>query len=88
MKKYAIFAISFILLFTLFFGAFEVLSGMILTSMYTPNVGGAWSSVANLPQEIIVQSSQNPFILTSIIAFFAATIAYFVPTKVLNKTSN
>lgn len=88
MKKYAVFAISFILLFTLFLGVFEVLSGMILTSMYTPNVEEAWSSVANLPQEIIVQSSQSPFLLTLIVAFFSATIAYFVPRKVLNKTSN
>ena len=88
MKKYIVFAVSFILLFSVFFGLSQVLAGMLLTSMYTPDVGEAWSMSANLPQEIVIQSSQSPFILTIIVAFLFATIAYFIPRKFFNKTSN
>lgn len=87
-KKYIIFAVSFILLFSVFFGLSQILAGMFLTSIYTPDVGEAWSMSANLPQEIIIQSSQNPFILTLIVAFLSATIAYFIPRKFLSKTRN
>lgn len=83
MKKYAIFAISFILLFTLF----QVLSGMLLTFTYTPDIEEAWNMSANLPQETMIKSSHNPFLLTLFIAFLSASIAYFIPKKIAN-TSN
>lgn len=82
MKKYIIFAISFILLFSLF----QVLSGMILTFMYTPDITEAWNTSANLPQEVDIGSNSN-FLLTLFIAFLSATIAYFIPKKI-TKSSN
>lgn len=88
MKKYVIFAVSFILLFTLFFGLSQIIAGMLLTTVYTPDVEEVWSMSASLPQEIAIQSSQSPFILTLIVAFISATIAYFIPRKFFNKTNN
>jgi len=77
MKKYNIFAISFILLFLLF----QVLSGMLLTFTYTPDVDDAWNMSANLSQEVIIKSSQSSFLLLLFIAFLSATIAYFISKK-------
>lgn len=82
MKKYMIFAISFIFLFSLF----QVLSGMLLTYLYTPSVEEALDSGANLPQEVVMNSSHNSFLLTLLIAFLSATIAYLIPSKIPNKT--
>ncbi|HLR68231.1 hypothetical protein [Virgibacillus alimentarius] len=77
MKRYFIFAISFILLFLLF----QVLSGMLLTFTYTPDVDDAWNMSANLSQEVIIKSSQSSFLLLLFIAFLSATIAYFISKK-------
>jgi quinol-cytochrome oxidoreductase complex cytochrome b subunit len=73
MKKHIIFAISFILLFS----SFQVLSGIILTLTYTPDIAEAWNMSGNLPQEIVIKGSHNPFLLTLFLAFISATIAYF-----------
>lgn len=77
MKKYIIFAISFILLFVLF----QILSGLVLTYAYTPDIEEAWKMSADAPQETIIRSSGSSFLLTLLIAFVAATIAYFIPKK-------
>lgn len=77
MKKFVVFAISFIVLFSLF----QILSGWLLTIIYTPNVGEAWYSSANLAKETVIKSS-SPYFLTLLIAFISATIAYFIPKKV------
>ncbi|MFD2043078.1 hypothetical protein ACFSTA_02010 [Ornithinibacillus salinisoli] len=80
MKKYIIFAISFILLFSLF----EILSGMLLTTMYTPDITEAWNTSANLSQEVVIKGGTSNFLLTLFFAFLSATIAYFIPKKIIN----
>lgn len=77
MKKYIIFAISFILLFSLF----QVLSGLVLTLTYTPDMEEAWNMSAGLPQESVIKGSSSPFFLTLLLAFLSATIAYVIPKK-------
>lgn len=84
MKRYFIFAISFILLFTLF----QVLSGVLLTFAYTPDIEGAWNMSANLPQETVIKSSHSSFLVTLLVAFISATIAYYIPKKVTNKNKH
>ncbi|MEC5425756.1 hypothetical protein QGM71_20005 [Virgibacillus sp. C22-A2] len=84
MKKYSIFAISFILLFSIF----QVLSGMLLTFMYTPDITEAWNANGNLSQEVVIKSSNSHFLITLFFAFLSATIAYFIPKKFIrNKNS-
>lgn len=78
MKKYVIFSISFIILFTLF----QILSGLLLTITYTPHFLSA-----NLSNQSSLTSSSSPFLLTLFIAFLSATIAYFIPTKIVNKNN-
>ena len=80
LKKYIIFAISFILLFSIF----QVLSGMFLTLMYTPNVEEAWNMSGSLSKEVVITSSYSSFLPTLLIAFLSATIAYFIPKKITN----
>lgn len=77
MKKYVVFAISFILLLSLF----QVLSGMLLTITYTPDIAEAWNLSANLSEGTVIKSSYSHFLLTLFIAFLSATIAYFIPKK-------
>ena len=88
MKKYIIFAISFILLFSLFQFLFQVLSGTLLTFMYTPDIEGAWNSSANQSQEAVIKSNHSPFSLTLYFAFLSATIAYFIPKKFMKNKGN
>jgi len=80
MKKYIIFAISFLGLFV----AFQLVAGMLLTVTYTPDVNEAWIMSGSLSQETIIATTHNPFLLTLIIAFLSATIAYFIPEKIRN----
>ncbi|MUK90616.1 hypothetical protein GMD78_19855 [Ornithinibacillus sp. L9] len=75
MKKYIIFIISFLILFSLF----QVLSGLFLTYVYTPDIAEAWGMGANLSQEVAIKSSQSPFLFTLFLALLSATIAYFIP---------
>lgn len=83
MKKYVIFAVSFVLLFSLL----QMLSGMVLTYTYTPEIEKAWELSATLPQETVIKGSQHSFLLTFVIAFLSATIAYVIPKKVSNKSN-
>lgn len=77
MKKYLIFAISFILLFLLF----QILSGLFLTIAYTPDIEEAWNMSADAPQKVVIKGSRSPFLITLFIAFLSASIAYFIPKK-------
>ncbi|WP_087973479.1 hypothetical protein [Oceanobacillus rekensis] len=81
MKKYIIFAISFLLLFSLL----QVISGLLLTFMYTPDITEAWNTSANLSQEVVIKSGNNHYLLTLVFAFISATIAYFIPNKIVKK---
>lgn len=76
MKKYLVFAGSFLLLFS----AFQILSGLFITYMYTPDMQGAWSLGAILPEEAVI-SSNGPFFLTFLTAFLCASIAYLIANK-------
>lgn len=72
-KKYIIFSISFVVIYTLIqFG-----SGLFLTLTYTPGMTGT----GNMGTII----SQETFILCT--AFLSASIAYFIPNK-LTKVTN
>lgn len=77
MKKYFIFAISFILLF----GLFQVLAGLIPTLMYTPNISEAWQMGGESSAEGVLYSTGGNTLLIFAVAFLSATIAYFVPKR-------
>ena len=79
MKKYIIFAISFIVLFT----AFQMVSGYFLTLFYTPDITEAWNQAGNLSNSIVIKDS-FPFI-SLFFAFLAATLAYFTPKIFVKK---
>ncbi|WP_026907388.1 hypothetical protein [Paucisalibacillus globulus] len=83
MKKYSIFAISFIVLFSIF----QVLSGVLLTFIYTPSIEDAWNMSSSLPKEVIISSNHSPFLVQLLIAFLSATIAYFIPKKFRSKNN-
>lgn len=79
MKKYLIFTISFLLLFTLL----QISSGLFLTATYTPDFSESLGMSNTLSQEVIfVQSSQIP---TLIIAVLSAISAYFILNKVAKR---
>lgn len=84
MKKFVLFIVSFASLFLLL----QIGSGMIVTSLYTPNLEGAWNTSAMLPQETAVQSSYLTFILTLSIGLLSAASAYFIQKKTFNPTGN
>lgn len=81
MRKYIAFAISFIVLFTVF----QYLSGFVLTKMYNPETNHAWMMSGPIAQETIIKSSSSPFMLTLSLSLLAASISYFVPKKLMNK---
>lgn len=81
MKKYIVFAVSFILLFSLFILSAQVLSGMFLTPTYVPDINEAWNASAVLPQQTEIFSSSNPFSLTLLLALLSSTFAYFISQK-------
>ena len=79
MKRFIVFTISFILLF----GVLQVLSGLLLTLIYTPDISGAWKGASNLPQHIeIVEGPSIPMFL---IGIFSAIVAFFVPKFLVKK---
>ncbi|BDG47434.1 MULTISPECIES: hypothetical protein [Parageobacillus] len=78
MKKYMIFLVSFVLLFSLT----QMLSGILLTATYNPDLSETRNISANLPQEVVFgESSAVP---TLILAVLSATIAYFIPKILKN----
>lgn len=82
-KKYIIFAISFILLFLIF----QIVFGVIITYMYTPDIQETWYTSGGLSQTNVHISSHYSFLPTFLIAFLAATIAYFIPKRMTNPNS-
>ncbi|CAH0346098.1 hypothetical protein BCI9360_02416 [Bacillus sp. CECT 9360] len=72
MKKYFVFIISFILLYTVF----QILSGAIITAFYTPDL---YTITGNLSQEVVLgETSSIPLLVSLLIA----TTAYFLAQKV------
>ena len=79
MKKYFVFIISFILLYTVF----QILSGMILTFLYTPDFSAIDGS--NLSQKVeFGEVTSMPLIVTLLIA----TSAYFLSQKIFKTTKS
>ncbi|MGE8082048.1 hypothetical protein [Peribacillus loiseleuriae] len=78
MKKYLVFIISFILLYTVF----QILSGVMLTAFYTPD----FSAIeGNYSQEVgFGKVSSIPLLVTLLIA----TLAYFLSQKVFRISKN
>lgn len=76
MKKYLVFIVSSIAMFTVF----QVLSGMFLTWIYTPNISSAWSMSTGLSQETVITGS-NSFGLPLLTAALAASVAYVTLVK-------
>lgn len=87
MKKYAVFAGSFIVVFSLFLGLLQIVSGLFLTSKYTPAIDEAWSTSANGTSQVVLEGSQFSFVPMVFLAFIAASVAYLIVMKVNNKTS-
>lgn len=75
MKKYFVFAISFIVLFL----TFQMLAGYFLTLFYTPDITEGWNQAGNLSSSVVIQGGS---VFTSFIfAFLIATAAYFISRK-------
>lgn len=81
MKNYIIFAVSFILLFSILALSLELLSGIFLTSTYVPDLNEAWKTSVGLSQKIGIFRSSRPFLPTLLIALLAGTIAYLISRK-------
>ncbi|MEV9639588.1 hypothetical protein ABZ756_02675 [Mammaliicoccus sciuri] len=81
MKKFFVFTIGFVFLFSLLVFSTELLSGIFLTSRYVPDVSKAWNASASLPQEVEIFSSSSSFSLTLLFALLSATVAYFIAQK-------
>lgn len=80
MKKYIVFATSFIILFTVL----QLFSGYLLTAFYSPDIKSAWHQAADLSNHTVMKGA-SPY-TSLLIAFIAATLAYFAP-KIFVKDS-
>lgn len=88
MKKHITFLVGFILLSSLFLFLIQMLSGVYLTSTYTPNINEAWKASANLSQEVEILSSAGSFLFTLLAISLAAVVAYFVSHKFIKRVYN
>jgi hypothetical protein len=71
LKRYVVFILSFVLLYIVF----QILSGWILTALYTPDLS---SINNNASQEVVFgQTSVIPFFVTLLVA----TLAYLLSQK-------
>ena len=81
MKKYIIFALSFIV----FFVVFQILSGYFLTLFYTPDIMSAWDQAEGSSSNVVIKGGSS--FIPLLIAFLAATIAYFTPRMFIKNNS-
>ncbi len=88
MKKFIVFAVGFVLFFSLLVFLAELLSGILLTTRYVPDVSGTGNASANLPQEVKMFGSGSPFSITLLLAFLSATVAYFIAQKFPRRNLN
>lgn len=88
MKKHIVFLVGFILLSSLLILSFQVLSGIFLTSTYTPDIDEAWKTSANLSQEVEIFSSGSSFLFTLITVSLSAIVAYFISHKFTKRVYN
>lgn len=80
MKKYIIFAFSFIISFLIL----QVIYGYFLSLFYTPDITSAWSQAESLPSNVVLKGSSS-FVPLLFMAILAATIAYFTPKLLMKK---
>ena len=88
MKKHLFFLVSFILLSSLFTLSVQVLSGIYLTSTYTPDIGEAWKASATLPREVEIFSRGSSFLFTLLSVTLSAIVAYFISHKFTKRVYN
>ncbi|WP_158734675.1 hypothetical protein [Alteribacillus sp. YIM 98480] len=74
MKKYLLFIVSFGILYIVF----EIMSGMMLTSMYLSDFS---YREANLNQKVSFGTHSYPFLM----GLLAATLAFFIAQKSFNE---
>lgn len=82
MKKFIVFAVSFLVLFV----AFQVTSGYFMTLFYTPDMEAAWNQSESLSSSVVIKGS--PTFTPILLAMLAATIAYFSPKLFIKNSSN
>ncbi|GEN45450.1 GNAT family protein [Alkalibacillus haloalkaliphilus] len=82
MKKFFLFGVSFVVIFAVF----QMLSGMVLTWMHTPNVSEAWSMSGSLPQETVIVGNFSLVSLGMILA--SAMIAYIISNRIMQFNKN
>lgn len=81
MKKYIVFVFSLILLFSLF----QVLSGILLTMTYKPDIESAWNLTPHLTQETVIKGISQPSLVMLLIIIFSASLAYYISNKIFNR---
>ncbi|GAA0614378.1 hypothetical protein GCM10009001_34570 [Virgibacillus siamensis] len=77
LKKYIVFIVSFALLYSLY----QILSGLVLTALYSPDLSltdGTASQKAGFGQSSVLQL---------LAVLFIATLSYFFSNKFINTTS-
>lgn len=81
MKNYIVFAVSFLILFTIF----QFISGAVQTMMYQPNMNDAWGNWGHHMHghysNRINIGVRPPLIPIYLVAFISASIAYFISNK-------
>lgn len=75
MKRFIVFIVSFVLLYIVF----QVLTGMILTALYTPD----FSHMQDRPSQKVTFG--NASLLRFIATFLPATLAHFISQKAVKK---
>lgn len=83
MKKYFLFTSSFVVLFVVVFFVAEIVSGLYLTALYTPNIDAAWASRGALAQEAGIVGRTQSFIMPLFIGVIAAIGAYTLTEKLV-----
>ncbi len=73
MKKVIIFLISFIFLFV----SLQLVSGLLLTAAYVPDLENGWVMNTGLANEVVI--GKGSVLPTLAVAILAAAMAYFVP---------
>lgn len=82
MKKYIIFAVSFLVLFL----AFQILSGYFMTLFYVPDIKEAWNQADDLPSSVVIEGKSTFTHL--FFAFLAAILAYYLSKVLVNKNKS
>ncbi|WP_409178173.1 hypothetical protein [Brevibacillus fortis] len=83
--KYVVKAVVFSSLINLVFFFVPVLSGLLLTYFYTPDVIDAYNDVKYLQSEVSFGFVQRPDNAETLVPFFLGLVAYFILLFVIKK---